>query len=143
MAHQRGAAAVILNDQGHVLLVKHSYGRLNWEVPGGGSEANESVVETAIREVREETGLQVVAQDMTGIYYAPEDDMLHFVFRCRLLDAKAIPCPDGDEITDCAYWPPEALPRPISDFTVRRIQDALASPGMPLPVTIPPRRWLE
>jgi hypothetical protein len=69
--------------------------------------------------------------------------MVHFVFRCQLRDAAAIPHPDGDEITGCAYWPPEALPYPISDFTVRRIQDALAGPGLPLPVTISPRRWLE
>ena len=80
---------------------------------------------------------------MTGIYYAPHDDMLHFVLRCQLLDTAATPRPDNDEITDCAYWPPEALPRPISDFTVQRIQDALASPGMPLPVTVSPRQWLE
>lgn len=143
MAHKSGAAAVIVNSNGHVLLVKHSYGRLNWELPGGGSEANESVVETAIREVREETGLQVVAQTMTGVYDDPVDDMIHFVFRCQLRGAAATPRPDRDEITDCAYWPPEALPRPISDFTIQRIQDALASPGLPLPVTITPRRWLE
>jgi 8-oxo-dGTP pyrophosphatase MutT (NUDIX family) len=143
MTNYCGAAAVILNSQGHVLLVKHSYGPLNWEIPGGGSEANESIVETALREVREETGLLVAAQDMTGIYYAPHDDMLHFVFRCQLLDATATPHPDRDEITDCAYWPPEALPRPISDFTMQRIQDALAGPGMPLPVTVSPRQWLE
>ena len=29
------AAGVILNSYGHVLLVKHSYGPLNWELPGG------------------------------------------------------------------------------------------------------------
>jgi 8-oxo-dGTP pyrophosphatase MutT (NUDIX family) len=46
-----GAAAVILNDAGHVLLVKHTYGRLNWELPGGGAEAGESIIATAIREV--------------------------------------------------------------------------------------------
>jgi 8-oxo-dGTP pyrophosphatase MutT (NUDIX family) len=143
MNRYRGAAAVIVNEEGHVLLVKHSYGRLNWELPGGGSEANESIVETAIREVREETGLAVAAEVLTGIYYDPNDDFLHFVFRCNLLDDKAIPRPDGDEITACAYWPPEALPRPISDFTTQRIKDALTGFNLPLPVTIGPRRWLE
>lgn len=56
-----GAAAVILNRDGEVLLVKHSYGRLNWELPGGVTEDGESVVQTAVREVREETGLEVSA----------------------------------------------------------------------------------
>jgi 8-oxo-dGTP pyrophosphatase MutT (NUDIX family) len=32
------AAGVILNSHGHVLLVKHSYGPLNWELPGGAAE---------------------------------------------------------------------------------------------------------
>lgn len=59
-----GAAAVILNDAGHVLLVRHTYGRLNWELPGGYAEAAESIVETAIREVREETGLPRPISDL-------------------------------------------------------------------------------
>lgn len=41
-----GAAAVIVDDGGRVLLVKHSYGRLNWELPGGGAEVNESAEES-------------------------------------------------------------------------------------------------
>ena len=55
-----GAAAVIVNDEGGVpLLVKQTYGRLNWELPRGAGEAGESPDETVLREVREETGLDV------------------------------------------------------------------------------------
>jgi 8-oxo-dGTP pyrophosphatase MutT (NUDIX family) len=54
-----GAAAVIVNDEGGVPLVKQTYGRLNWELPGGAGEAGESPDETVLREVREETGLDV------------------------------------------------------------------------------------
>jgi 8-oxo-dGTP pyrophosphatase MutT (NUDIX family) len=61
-----GSAAVIPDDQGRVLLVKHSYGRLNWEIPGGLAELHESATENALREVREETGLEVEAQRLTG-----------------------------------------------------------------------------
>ena len=45
------AAGVILNSHGHVLLVKHSYGPLNWELPGGAAERDESPTETSVREV--------------------------------------------------------------------------------------------
>ncbi len=138
-----GAAAVIVNRAGAVLLVHHSYGRCNWELPGGAAEAHESIVETVLREVQEETGLAVVAEAMTGIYYDAADDFLHFVFRCALRDAVARMEPDGHEITACAYWSPEQLPRPISDFTVQRIQDALGGRRMPLPTLIGPRRWLD
>jgi 8-oxo-dGTP diphosphatase len=140
---QLGAAAVILNTEGHVLLVKHTYGRLNWELPGGGAEADESVIATAVREVREETGLAVQALSTTGTYYDPEHDMHHFVFLCQPDDPDALPQPDADEISTCAYWPPSVLPRPISDFTVRRIMDAIGGQRQPLLLEIEPRTWLE
>lgn len=138
-----GAAAVILDLQGRVLLVKHNYGRLNWELPGGAAEPHESAVDTVLREVREETGLRVQAERLAAVYYEPRIDMHHFLFVCRPLDAAAVPRADPAETTDCGFWPPDALPRPISDFTVRRIQDAASGAGSPLPVVIGPRQWLE
>ena len=138
-----GAAAVILNDAGHVLLVKHTYGRLNWELPGGNAEADESIVDTAIREVREETGLQVYALHTTGTYYEPADDMHQFAFLCQPLDPTAAPHPNSEEISACAFWPVAALPRPINDFTIRRIMDAIGGAQQPLPEIMPLRRWLE
>ena len=138
-----GAAAFIVNKQGMVLLVRHTYGRLNWELPGGGAETNESPVETALREVREETGLAVVARHITSCYYDSGNDSLHFVFWCEPEDALAIPEPDRAEISECQFWSPDMLPRPISDWTVRRIQDALAGNRFGLPVSIGERVWLE
>jgi 8-oxo-dGTP diphosphatase len=137
-----GAAAFIADAEGRVLLVKHTYGQLNWELPGGGGEVGESPVETAVREVQEETGLTVVAQHMTGSYYTPENEMCHFVFRCERVE-EAVPCPDLTEISECGFWPVNALPRPISDWTVLRIQDAVDGNQFALPTTIGPRVWLE
>lgn len=137
-----GAAAAIFDDNRRVLLVKHSYGALNWELPGGGAEEGESLEETARREVREETGLDVVAVRLSGLYYSRDSDWHHAVFVCRPMDAAAIPQPDAAEITACAYWPPDALPRPISDFTIRRIADAVAGAAPTTLVLVPPRRWL-
>src|SRR5262245_49774381 len=138
-----GAAAVILNGAGHVLLVKHTYGPLNWELPGGNAESDESIVDTAIREVREETGLLVRAQHTTGIYYESEGDIHQFAFLCQPLDPTVMPQPSSDEIGACAFWPVGALPRPINDFTIRRIMDAIGGAQQPLPDIMPPRQWLE
>ena len=44
------AGAVILDSQGRVLLVKHNYGPLNWEIPGGAAELDETPTETVLRE---------------------------------------------------------------------------------------------
>jgi 8-oxo-dGTP diphosphatase len=138
-----GAAAFIVDEAGKVLLVKHTYGRLNWELPGGGAESNESPAETAVREVREETLLVVVARHMTGCYYAPENDSLHFVFWCDRQDPGAVPRPGDAEISECRFWPPESLPRPISDWTIQRIGDAVGGSTFGLPAIIGPRMWLE
>ena len=139
------APAVILNTRGKVLLVKHSYGPLNWELPGGGAERHESPTQTALREVLEETGMRVTAERLTGVYYehqGPGREVVHFAFLCRGLDETTVPQPSCSEVTACSYWSPEALPRPISDFTIRRIRDGLAEPGPMLPTTITHRQWL-
>ena len=135
-----GAAAVIFNDDGHILLVKQSYGHLNWELPGGAAESNESIIETALRETHEETGLRVEAQRTTGVYYEPQTDFLHFAFLCRRLDSNDEFRFDA-EVTECAFWPLADLPRPISDFTIRRIEDALLEKTQPLPIVVEPRKW--
>jgi 8-oxo-dGTP diphosphatase len=138
-----GAAAVILDQQDRVLLVRHTYGHFNWEIPGGASEPGESVMDTALREVREEVGVDAVPDRMTGLYYEAEQDAHHFVFRCHLAE-NAAPAPSSEEISACDYWAVDALPRPISDFTVRRIHDALDRRRPPLPpIAVPPRSWLE
>lgn len=55
-----GARVVVLNDQNEVLMVRHHQdGKDIWLVPGGSVECNENSLEAAIREVREETGLEV------------------------------------------------------------------------------------
>src|SRR3954471_8704986 len=140
---QIGASSVILDGMGQVLLVKHTYGHLNWEVPGGHAEPGETATETAVREVREESGLRVHAAHITGLYYEPEIDMHHFVFLCHREDDAQAPVPDGVEISECRYWAPDALPRPISDFTIRRIREALQGEPVTSITTVPTRQWFD
>jgi ADP-ribose pyrophosphatase YjhB (NUDIX family) len=133
-----GAASVILDDRDRVLLVKHDYGELNWELPGGGGEPRESAEETARREAREEVGIELEVDRLTGVYWEPERDAHHFVFRAH---------PKGDprvndrrEIAEVGWFDPGELPRPMSDFTESRIADALG--GGPVRLhTIGPRVW--
>jgi 8-oxo-dGTP diphosphatase len=122
-----GAAGVILDIDGGVLLVKQTYGRLSWELPGGGAEAGESPDDTVLRGVQEETGLAVAVLHLTGYYYYDAAaDFLHFVCRCEVRDGDGVPRADLTEVSECRYSSRDALPRPISDFAVRRIEDAVA-----------------
>lgn len=146
MAERRkglSVAAVIRDGDGRVLLVKQTYGRLNWELPGGGVEPGESLVEAVRREVREETGLEVAAEHVTGLYDERDIDYVHVVFACRRGDPTATPTIDPTEVSACAFWPVEALPRPMSDYTERRIRDGLAGAVSPLPYLLRERRWSE
>jgi 8-oxo-dGTP pyrophosphatase MutT (NUDIX family) len=60
---QRAAVIIIDETEGKVLLMcRHKYGRCYYVVPGGGVEAGETPAEAAIREAKEETGLDVVIE---------------------------------------------------------------------------------
>jgi 8-oxo-dGTP diphosphatase len=139
-----GAACAIFDGDGRILLVHHTYGKLNWELPGGLAEAGEAPDETARRELLEETGLHAEPNQLTGVYFDPGHDfgqMLHFVFRCAWHDGLD-PVVASPEISDARYWPLNSLPTPISDFTERRIRDAAA--GEPARVArIGRRHWRE
>ncbi|SDL82455.1 NUDIX domain-containing protein [Paenibacillus sp. OK060] len=59
--------AIIRDHMGRILLQKRSdYG--GWGLPGGGMEPGESIEETMIREVKEETGLDVSSYELASIY---------------------------------------------------------------------------
>lgn len=145
-SHGMGAAATVFDDGRRVLLVHHNYGRHNWELPGGRGEPGESALETAVREIREELGLDVDPVRLTGVYFErdwrPREDAHHFVFECRLRSGSAPRIADAKEIAGFGYFELDQLPRPISDFTVQRIRDAAAGGAARL-TAIAPRVWLE
>jgi 8-oxo-dGTP diphosphatase len=126
-----GSAAAIFDDRGRVLLVKHTYGNLNWSMPGGIALPVEEPSVAAARELEEETGLRLAPGSISGLYYEPGHDfgpMLHFVFRFAW-DPSQTPVPIPPEIGELAWCDLDDLPGPISDFTETRIRDAAATTG--------------
>ena len=65
------ASAIVTDDEGKILLHRRSDNGL-WALPGGAMEIGESIAETAVREVKEETGLNVQPEYIVGIYTDPK-----------------------------------------------------------------------
>ena len=60
---QDGASAIILNNKGQILLQSRA-DRDKWGLPGGCQELGERIEETMIREIKEETNLDVLEKDL-------------------------------------------------------------------------------
>lgn len=63
-------SAVVLDPELQVLVHRRTDSDL-WALPGGGVEVGESVSQALIREVKEETGLDIVIDQLIGIYSDP------------------------------------------------------------------------
>ena len=112
-----GASAVIRDDDGQVLLIQRS-DNLEWAIPGGSMELGHSVYDTLVREVREETGLEVVSATLFAIYseprfaftnaYGNEHQPIHFAFRVD--EWRGALVTETDESVDARFFPVDQVP---------------------------------
>jgi len=114
-------ALVLIRRGDRILLVRQSYGRQYWSLPGGVMEQGESVEEAAIREVKEEAGLDVRLRRLVGLYTNPEENALVVTFEGEIIGGTLRP--GAEEILDCAFFPFDGLPKPIRDHLPQRIAD--------------------
>ena len=70
------ANVVAVNDAGEILLI-HRTDNDNWAIPGGAMDLGESLVDTAIRETIEETGITCEITGLVGIYTDPKHVILY------------------------------------------------------------------
>lgn len=68
--------AVVEDDQGRILLIHKTDNDL-WALPGGGHDIGESIAETVVREVKEETGYDVEVAGIVGTYTNPRHVMAY------------------------------------------------------------------
>ncbi|NQV88016.1 MAG: NUDIX hydrolase [Parcubacteria group bacterium] len=80
---QVGTAVLFFNTKGELLILKPDY-KDGWLVPGGSTDNDESPLHSAIRETKEEIGLDITELQLVGIYYGPRKgvftDSLKFIF---------------------------------------------------------------
>ena len=67
---------VVTNGDGDVLLIRRSDNQ-NWAVPGGAIDLGESMVQAAVRETKEESGIDCEITGLLGIYTDPKHVILY------------------------------------------------------------------
>jgi ADP-ribose pyrophosphatase YjhB (NUDIX family) len=106
------AAGLVVDEQRRVLLVQRAIEpyKGHWALPAGYQEMDETPAETAVREISEESGLEVEIVELFDLLFVPDDYRKPSnlaIFLCRptggVLRA-------GDDALDVAWFDLEALP---------------------------------
>jgi ADP-ribose pyrophosphatase YjhB (NUDIX family) len=97
-------------------IVVDQAGRILWSIPGGGMEVGERIADTVVREVREETGLEVEPEAIVGIYSDPHHvveygdgevrQQFSVCFACRLIGGELV---TSDESLEVGFFTPAEI----------------------------------
>ena len=108
--------ALVFDDDGRILLVRHSNGGV-WVAPGGAIDPGETPQDAVVREVWEETGLRVKPMHLCGVFSGPEfhvryangDEVSYVmaVFECDRVDGQLRA--DQEEVLEARYFVPAEL----------------------------------
>jgi len=128
-----GTRMAAIRDDKFVMLVRHGYAP-GWMLPGGGVERGETIYEAAVRELREETGLEAREEPhLHGFFLNPQfpgDHVAVFVVRqLAMSDFKP-----SLEIREARFFPLNALPDETTPGTRRRLAEIESG-------SVPARHW--
>lgn len=131
--------AIVRDEHGRVLMI-HKTDNDKWALPGGGHEIGESIADTVVREVKEETGYDVEVDTLTGTYTNPGHVMAYddgevrqqfsLAFRARLIGGSPATSSESDQVE---WVTPEQIEKLDLHPSMRqRIADALAPGDRPI-----------
>ena len=97
----------VTDDEDRVLLIRRTDNDL-WALPGGAQDIGEYIAETAVRETREESGVEIEVTGLVGIYTNPHHvveysdgevrQQFSICFRARYLGGKPTPSSESSEV---------------------------------------------
>lgn len=122
--HSVSVAGVVVRDDGRILAIKRRDNG-DWQAPGGILEADEQIEAGLRREVREETGLDVEPEQLTGIYKHMRLGVVALVFTCRAVGGAAA---ETAEAVQVDWLTPDEVTENMTEAFAVRVYDALAGP---------------
>ena len=111
--------------EGRVLLTKRKDFEV-WCLPGGAVDTGETLAEAALRETREEVGLEVKLERLVGVYSRPgwlNGGMHIILFSASILAGELLVQPK--EVLEAQFFSPGELPEAILFGHRQRIHDAM------------------
>ena len=125
--HSVSVSGVITDDHGHALLIQRRDNH-HWEPPGGVLELDESIEDGLRREVREETGLDIEPDTLSGIYKNMNRGIVALVFRCKVTGGQLA---TNDEVSAFRWADEDTIRQLTSEAYAVRLLDGLRSDTSP------------
>ena len=118
-----GVRGLVVDPEGKVLLVRHSYGPPAWHLPGGGVKRREGLVPALHRELAQECGITITGPvRLLGTYSNLRDGKSDHI-SVFIVDSWRQKGVDDAEIAGMAFFAPDALPAAASPGTRRRLAE--------------------
>ena len=105
-------AAVVFDEQGRILLFKHTYRKLEWGIPAGGLEYGEQPKDAIVREFFEETGMTIEVQRLLLAESSRYDRHIGLVYLCKITGGEFH---ESHEVVAIEYFDVENLPPMLFD----------------------------
>lgn len=125
------AAGVLVVEAGQVLLVRRKYEPRagQWCIPAGFMEAGETPEQSAVRELREETGLIARLTGLFGVYAGFDDPRVRAVLVLYTAERDGGTLVPGDDATEAGWFALDALPPDIAFAAHRQALAELRARG--------------
>jgi ADP-ribose pyrophosphatase YjhB (NUDIX family) len=100
-------AAMIFDEQGRILLFKHTYRKYEWGIPAGGLEYGEQPAQAIVREFFEETSMQIKVEKLLLAESSEEDHNISLIYLCEIVSGMF---EESNEISEMKYFDVNDLP---------------------------------